>query len=50
MLLRWIYSRLYIETKISQNEKIKFKEILKKKNVNDTIQNFKNHDSEKSII
>jgi hypothetical protein len=31
MLLKWVYSRFYIEMKMFQNEKIKFKKILKKK-------------------
>jgi hypothetical protein len=50
MLLKRVHSIFYIKTKMFQNEKIKFKKILKKKNVNDTIQNLKNHDFEKSII
>jgi hypothetical protein len=31
MLLRWVHSRFYIETKMSQNEKIKFKKVLKRR-------------------
>jgi hypothetical protein len=31
MLFKWVFSRLYIETKMFQDEKIKFKKILKKK-------------------